>query len=50
MQTLLFNRDAVEDVPDWPPDVHDLGRSSIMWIDLDQPSTVVPGSWPRRST
>jgi Mg2+ and Co2+ transporter CorA len=37
MQTLLFHRDAVEDVPDWPPDVHDLGRSSIMWIDLDQP-------------
>ena len=37
MQTLLFNRDQVEDVADWPPDVHGLGRSSIMWIDLDQP-------------
>jgi magnesium transporter len=37
MQTLLFHRDSVEDVPDWPPDVHDLGRSSIMWIDFDQP-------------
>ncbi len=37
MQTLLFSRDEVEDVPDWPPDVHGLGRSSIMWIDLDGP-------------
>jgi magnesium transporter len=35
--TLLFRRDEVEDVPDWPPDVHGLGRSSIMWIDLDRP-------------
>ena len=37
MQTLLFHRDEVEDVPDWPPDVHGLGRSSIIWIDLDEP-------------
>ena len=37
VQTLLFSRNEVEDVPDWPPDVHGLGRSSIMWIDLDGP-------------
>ena len=37
VQTLLFHRDQVEDVSEWPPDVHGLGRSSIMWIDLDQP-------------
>ena len=37
MQTLLFHRDQVEDVHDWPPDVHGLGRSSIIWIDLDEP-------------
>jgi magnesium transporter len=35
--TLLFDRDDVEEVAEWPPDVHDLGRSSIMWIDLDRP-------------
>lgn len=37
MQTLLFQRDQVEEVSDWPPDIHGLGRSSIMWIDLDEP-------------
>jgi magnesium transporter len=37
VQTLLFQRDQVEEVSDWPPDIHGLGRSSIMWIDLDQP-------------
>jgi hypothetical protein len=37
MQTLLFRRDQVEEVSDWPPDIHGLGRSSIVWIDLDQP-------------
>ena len=37
MQTLLFQRDQVEEVSDWPPDIQGLGRSSIMWIDLDQP-------------
>jgi magnesium transporter len=37
MQTLLFNRDDVEEISDWPPDVRKLGRSSIMWIDLDHP-------------
>jgi magnesium transporter len=37
VQTLLFQRDQVEEVSDWPPDIRGLGRSSIMWIDLDQP-------------
>jgi magnesium transporter len=37
MRTLLFRRDEVEDVSDWPPDVQGLGRSSIMWIDFDHP-------------
>jgi len=37
VQTLLFQRDQVEEVSDWPPDIHGLGRSSIMWIDLDEP-------------
>jgi magnesium transporter len=37
VQTLLFNGDEVEDVADWPPDVHSLGRSSILWIDIDHP-------------
>jgi len=37
MQTLLFHRDEVEEIQDWPPDVHGLGRSSIVWIDLEQP-------------
>jgi magnesium transporter len=37
VQTLLFQRDQVEEVSDWPPDIQGLGRSSIMWIDLDQP-------------
>jgi magnesium transporter len=37
VQTLLFDRDEVEQVREWPPDVQGLGRSSIMWIDLDAP-------------
>jgi len=37
VQTLLFDRDEVEQVREWPPEVKGLGRSSIMWIDLDQP-------------
>ena len=37
MQTLLFQRDQVEEVSDWPPDIQGLGRSSILWIDVDQP-------------
>jgi magnesium transporter len=35
--TLLFDRDDVEEVTEWPPDVRGLGRSSIIWIDLDRP-------------
>jgi Mg2+ and Co2+ transporter CorA len=35
--TLLFDRDNVEEVAEWPPDVRGLGRSSVMWIDLDRP-------------
>jgi magnesium transporter len=31
---LLFAKDDVEEVEDWP-DVQDLGRSEILWIDLD---------------
>lgn len=34
---LLFARDEVEEVEEWPPDVERLGRSSILWIDLDRP-------------
>jgi magnesium transporter len=34
---LLFARDEVEEVGEWPPDVEQLGRSSILWIDLDRP-------------
>jgi len=37
VQTLLFQRDQVEEVSDWPPDIQGLGRSSILWIDVDQP-------------
>ena len=34
---LLFERDAVEEV-DWVERVPRLGRSSVLWIDLEQPS------------
>ena len=34
---LLFERDAVEEV-DWDERVPRLGRSSVLWIDLEQPS------------
>jgi Mg2+ and Co2+ transporter CorA len=37
MTTLLFERDDVQELDAWPPDVRGLGRSSIMWIDIDQP-------------
>ena len=37
MQTaLLFERDDAEEVDDWPPDIQGLGRSSILWIDLER--------------
>jgi magnesium transporter len=35
---LLFDRDQVDEVEDWTS-VGRLGRSSILWIDLDRPST-----------
>jgi len=34
---LLFAGDEVEEIEQWPPDVENLGRSSILWIDLDRP-------------
>jgi magnesium transporter len=34
---LLFERDAVDEVDDWQAYVDRLGRSSILWIDLEQP-------------
>ncbi len=35
---LLFNRDEVDAVEDWPGELDRLGRSSILWIDLEQPT------------
>jgi Mg2+ and Co2+ transporter CorA len=38
MQTaLLFERDAVEEIDDWSECFPRLGRSSVLWIDLEQP-------------
>jgi len=34
---LLFDRDRVEEVEDWPELVGSLGRSSILWVDLERP-------------
>jgi magnesium transporter len=34
---LLFDRNAVDEVEDWSSRVDRLGRSSILWIDLDRP-------------
>ncbi len=34
---LLFDRDEVEEVEDWPKVVARLGRASILWIDLERP-------------
>jgi magnesium transporter len=34
---LLFDRDQVEEVEDWPGVVGSLGRSSILWVDLERP-------------
>ena len=35
---LIFDRDTVEEVADWPDHVGRLRRSSILWIDVDKPS------------
>ena len=34
---LLFERDAVEEVDDWSDCFPRLGRSSVLWIDLERP-------------
>lgn len=34
---LLFTRDQVDEVDDWPSRLARIGRSSILWIDLDRP-------------
>jgi magnesium transporter len=34
---LLFDRDAVDEVEDWASRLDRLGRSSILWIDLERP-------------
>jgi magnesium transporter len=33
---LLFDRDQVDEVQDWTEHIEDLGRKSILWIDLDR--------------
>jgi len=35
---LLFDRHAVEEIEDWTERVPRLGRSSVLWIDLERPS------------
>jgi magnesium transporter len=35
---LLFHRDKVEEVEDWSRPVKRLGRSSILWVDLQRPA------------
>lgn len=35
---LLFERDDVDEVDDWQERIPRLGRSSLLWIDLEQPS------------
>ena len=37
MSALLFTRDQVDEVDDWPSRVGRVGRNSILWIDLDAP-------------
>jgi magnesium/cobalt transport protein CorA len=34
---LLYERDAVDEIADWTEGVPRLGRSSVLWIDLEQP-------------
>jgi magnesium transporter len=35
---LLFRKDEVEEVAEWPRRLGRLGRSSLLWIDLEQPN------------
>ena len=34
---LLFDRDQVEEVQDWKSQIGNLGRRSILWVDVDRP-------------
>ena len=34
---LLFERDSVDEIEDWTEGVPSLGRSSVLWIDLERP-------------
>jgi magnesium transporter len=34
---LLFDRDAVEEIDDWADRIPHLGRSSVLWVDLERP-------------
>lgn len=34
---LLFDRDRLDEIDDWPNRIGPLGRRSILWIDLDSP-------------
>lgn len=36
---LLFERDAVEEVDGWDDGLPRIGRSSVLWIDLERPTT-----------
>ncbi|HLF67925.1 MAG TPA: CorA family divalent cation transporter [Gaiellaceae bacterium] len=37
MTALLFRRDEVDEVEDWPERLPRLGRTSFLWIDLERP-------------
>jgi magnesium transporter len=34
---LLFERDVVDEIRDWPACLENLGRTSLLWVDLDRP-------------
>jgi magnesium transporter len=36
VSALLFDRDQVDEVQDWTERIDDLGRKSILWIDIDR--------------
>lgn len=36
MTALLFEREQVDEIDDWASRVHNLGRDSILWVDLDR--------------
>ena len=37
MSALLFTRDQVDEIDDWPSRIGRVGRNSILWIDIDAP-------------